>query len=63
MSSDQGNSDRGSKPPGADGPSVVFLRFPDLSQLPPDEWFEDEEGEEAVKLEEARRQRRLSARS
>ncbi|MBS8228762.1 hypothetical protein DYI42_21255 [Vannielia litorea] len=46
----------------AEGPSVVYLRFPRMSQLPPDEWFEDAEGDAAVLRAEEERLARLSAR-
>ena len=45
-----------------EGPSVVYLRMPRLSRLPPDAWFEDAEGDEAMIRAEQDRLQRLEAR-
>ncbi|SIN94886.1 hypothetical protein [Vannielia litorea] len=52
MPIDQDSDDHRNGPDPRDGPTVVLLPLPRLSMLPPDAWFEDAEGEEAMRRAE-----------
>ncbi|MCO6382417.1 MAG: hypothetical protein JXQ91_01395 [Vannielia sp.] len=62
MSDDEDPTKRRKGTPFPEGPSVVYLRMPALAKLPPDSWFEDAEGDEAVRRAEEERLQRLRLR-